>query len=177
VYLLTYSVVNRTSLEYLTRFMDMIPKCLGHRPIMIIVGTMIDRKDRQVTSRQGMAFARTHGCSYFEVSSFVDYSCTVPQVVEEAIRVRRHDKTTPSRLDLDDSMSITSDQSSYYGYKKRTSIDSDSSQWASPMGPSSTGLQPSLTTRHHRLLHALPTHVTTRWLAEQPNSDQHSPVT
>jgi hypothetical protein len=110
--------------------MDMIPKCLGHRPIMIIVGTMIDRKDRQVTSRQGMAFARTHGCSYFEVSSFVDHSCTVPQVVEEAIRVRRHDKTTPSRLDLDDSMSITSDQSSYYGYKKRTSIDSDSSQWS-----------------------------------------------
>jgi GTPase SAR1 family protein len=90
-FLLVYDITNPASLETLDHFMDMIHMeaeqrvednqrlrkegndiGLGGRPppVKIVAGNKCDLKEgRVVTSRDGLAYARKHGCGFMETSA------------------------------------------------------------------------------------------------------------
>lgn len=93
-FLLVYDITNPSSLETLDHFMDMInmeaeqrvednerlrkelgPNAAGAQlglppPARIVVGNKCDLKEsRAVTSRDGLAYARKHGCGFMETSA------------------------------------------------------------------------------------------------------------
>ncbi|KAI2689432.1 hypothetical protein DTO039G3_5361 [Penicillium roqueforti] len=94
-FLLVYDITNPSSLETLDHFMEMIDmeaeqrvednqqlrQRLGNRygglghvgmppPVKVIAGNKCDLKDgRAVTSRDGLAYARKHGCGFMETSA------------------------------------------------------------------------------------------------------------
>ncbi|OGE54509.1 hypothetical protein PENARI_c006G00003 [Penicillium arizonense] len=93
-FLLVYDITNPSSLETLDHFMDMInmeaeqrvednerlrkelgPQAAGTQigmppPVKILAGNKCDLKDdRAVTSRDGLEYARKHGCGFMETSA------------------------------------------------------------------------------------------------------------
>ena len=95
-FLLVYDITNPSSLETLDHFMDMIHKETEQRvednqrllqeskkktgvgigqlglppPVKIVAGNKCDLKDdRVVTSRDGLEYARKHGCGFMETSA------------------------------------------------------------------------------------------------------------
>lgn len=93
-FLLVYDITNPSSLETLDHFMDMInmeaeqrvedndrlrkelgPNAVGVQvglppPAKIVVGNKCDLKEsRAVSSRDGLAYARKHGCGFMETSA------------------------------------------------------------------------------------------------------------
>lgn len=87
-FLLVYDITNPSSLETLDSFLEMIGMEAEQRlednerlrqagagpgrppPVMIVAGNKCDLKDsRAVSSRDGLAYARRHGCGFMETSA------------------------------------------------------------------------------------------------------------
>ncbi|ANB14866.1 Ras family GTPase RAS2 [Sugiyamaella lignohabitans] len=77
-YLLVYDITSETSLENLEYFDELIEKNLdaGGRgrdvaaPVKIVAGNKCDLSDhRTISSAQGLAWAKAHGCGFMETSA------------------------------------------------------------------------------------------------------------
>ncbi|KAJ6026737.1 ras small monomeric GTPase [Penicillium canescens] len=115
-FLLVYDITNPSSLETLDYFMDMINmeaeqrvednerlrKELGPQaaraqigmppPVKILAGNKCDLKDdRAVTSRDGLEYARKHGCGFMETSAreMVNIEETFSHLVRRVVEARR----------------------------------------------------------------------------------------
>ncbi|KAJ5531168.1 hypothetical protein N7527_004561 [Penicillium freii] len=118
-FLLVYDITNPSSLETLDHFMDMINmeaeqrvednerlrQELGKRsgvrdvgqiglppPVKIVAGNKCDLKDnRVVTSRDGLEYARKHGCGFMETSAreTVNIEETFAHLVRRVVEARR----------------------------------------------------------------------------------------
>ncbi|KAJ5692113.1 RAS small monomeric GTPase [Penicillium macrosclerotiorum] len=126
-FLLVYDITNPSSLATLDHFMEMInmeaeqrvedndrlrkelgPKGAGVQiglppPVKIVAGNKCDLKDgRAVTARDGLEYARKHGCGFMETSAreMVNIEETFALLVRRVVEARRlHDYqgTTPAR--------------------------------------------------------------------------------
>ncbi|KXG45699.1 uncharacterized protein PGRI_045550 [Penicillium griseofulvum] len=117
-FLLVYDITNPSSLETLDHFMDMIHKETEQRvednqrllqeskkktgvgigqlglppPVKIVAGNKCDLKDdRVVTSRDGLEYARKHGCGFMETSArqTVNIEETFAHLVRRVVEARR----------------------------------------------------------------------------------------
>ncbi|KAJ5288500.1 hypothetical protein N7478_001530 [Penicillium angulare] len=114
-FLLVYDITNPASLETLNHFMEMINmeaeqriednerlrKELGAQagpgvgmppPVKIVAGNKCDLKDgRAVTSREGLEYARQHGCGFMETSAreMVNIEETFAHLVRRVVEARR----------------------------------------------------------------------------------------
>ncbi|KAJ5639816.1 uncharacterized protein N7484_007678 [Penicillium longicatenatum] len=122
-FLLVYDITNPSSLETLDHFMDLIDmeaeqrvednqrlrKELGPTagpgvgtppPVKIVAGNKCDLKDgRAVTSREGLEYARRHGCGFMETSAreMVNIEETFAHLVRRVVEARRIHLQGPDR--------------------------------------------------------------------------------
>ncbi|CAI7668174.1 unnamed protein product [Penicillium bialowiezense] len=109
-FLLVYDITNPSSLETLDSFLEMIGMEAEQRlednerlrqagagpgrppPVMIVAGNKCDLKDsRAVSSRDGLAYARRHGCGFMETSAreMVNIEETFAHLVRRVVEARR----------------------------------------------------------------------------------------
>ncbi|KAJ5162413.1 RAS small monomeric GTPase [Penicillium capsulatum] len=123
-FLLVYDITNPASLETLDHFMEMInmeaeqrlednerrrkelgPKATGPvglpPPVKIVAGNKCDLKDaRAIPARDGLAYARRHGCGFMETSAreMVNIEETFALLVRRVVDARRlHDQGATGR--------------------------------------------------------------------------------
>ncbi|KAJ5520607.1 hypothetical protein N7463_001060 [Penicillium fimorum] len=116
-FLLVYDITNPSSLETLDHFMDMIHleaeqrvednhrlrelgtktgsvvdvRQLGLPPVKIVAGNKCDLKDdRVVTSRDGLEYARKHGCGFMETSARETVNIEETFALRRVVQARLH---------------------------------------------------------------------------------------
>ncbi|KAJ5358085.1 hypothetical protein N7541_005243 [Penicillium brevicompactum] len=113
-FLLVYDITNPSSLETLNGFLEMIGMEAEQRledndrlrhtgdgparppPVMIVAGNKCDLKEgRVVTSREGLEYARRHGCGFMETSAreMVNIEETFAHLVRRVVEARRLQST------------------------------------------------------------------------------------
>ncbi|KAJ5548675.1 ras small monomeric GTPase [Penicillium frequentans] len=122
-FLLVYDITNPASLETLNYFMELIDMEAEQRvednqrlrkeqgptagpgvgtppPIKIVAGNKCDLKDgRTITSREGLEYARRHGCGFMETSAreMVNIEETFAHLVRRVVEARRVHLQGPGR--------------------------------------------------------------------------------
>ncbi|MCJ1343689.1 hypothetical protein MMC31_001885 [Peltigera leucophlebia] len=98
-FLLVYDITNINSLSSLDYFLQMVDMECEHRhdsggvqPVKIVAGNKCDLKDiRQVTSQQGLEWARGRDCGFMETSAreMVNIEETFALIVRRVVEARR----------------------------------------------------------------------------------------
>lgn len=68
-FLLVYSITSRSSFEELTTFRDQILRLKSSSPPFVIVGNKCDLEERVISTSEGLAFASSLGCPFYETSA------------------------------------------------------------------------------------------------------------